>query len=101
MVALNSGIYMQIQRLNNLKHRKRSLDDDTDSYFLPDYVYREDVDQLRKDGLIPNIPTQPMGYEDAKNFLMLLKDTDAVPKEWEGKISGITYKIGGQLSGGQ
>lgn len=70
-------------------------------HLLLDYVYREDKDQLRKDGLIPNVPTQPMGYEDAKNFLMLLDGTNPVPKDWEGKITGLTYRVGGKISGGR
>ena len=68
--------------------------------FIADYVTRFSVEETREDGLLPNIPTQPMGYGDAKHFLKLLSDipdSPDVPEGWAGEIKGIIYKIGGEL----
>ena len=66
-----------------------------------DYVTRLGIDEAREDhGLLPKIPTQPMGYGDAEHFLKLLSDipdSPEVPAEWVGEIKGITYRIGGTL----
>ena len=66
-----------------------------------DYVTRLGIDEAREDhGLLPKIPTQPMGYGDAEHFLKLLSDipgSPEVPTGWAGEIKGITYRIGGTL----
>ncbi len=45
---------------------------------------------------LPKIPSQPIGYKDAKALLERLAGKEA-PEEWKGGIEGIMYKLGGQF----
>jgi len=47
------------------------------------------------DGL-PRIPSQPMGYDDAKKILAKLGG-DEVPEAWRGGIEGVKYRLGGSM----
>jgi len=53
---------------------------------------------IREEGIIPNIPTQPMGYGDAEKFLKYIAESNSaeVPQDWIGGIN-VTYKLGGAL----
>lgn len=54
---------------------------------------------MREEKIIPNIPTQPMGYDDAKKFLQVLVG-DEVEESWRGKLD-VTYKYGGTIPDGK
>ena len=43
------------------------------------------------------IPTQPIGYDDAECILNRLGGEKA-PSDWQGKIPGLTYFIGGEMN---
>ena len=45
---------------------------------------------------LPQIPTQPIGYDDAKVLLDKMGG-DEVSPEWRGNITGITYRLGGVM----
>jgi N-acetylated-alpha-linked acidic dipeptidase len=45
---------------------------------------------------LPKIPAQPIGYDDAEELLKIMGG-EAVPEEWQGKIKGLTYKLGGVM----
>lgn len=69
-------------------------------FSISDYAARESLEDLRAAKQLPDIPTQPMGYEDAQKFLMQLSQVEGseeVKADWRGGISGITYKYGGSL----
>lgn len=66
----------------------------TQGYPAKDYMFRDD----EKDVTLPQIPVQPISYNDAKEFLILLEGKE-VPEGWAGKIPGVTYRIGPGLSG--
>jgi len=59
-------------------------------------AYRQAVNET--EGL-PKIPSQPIGYGDAKKLLEVMGGSD-VPEEWRGKIPGIGYKLGPGFSEG-
>lgn len=46
---------------------------------------------------IPKIPSQPIGYDDAR-ILLEKMGGDPVPSDWQGKIQGLTYRLGGQMN---
>ena len=46
---------------------------------------------------MPQIPCQPIGYDDAKLILSHLEGK-AAPEDFRGKISGIPYTIGGAFN---
>lgn len=74
-------------------------------YTYSDYTIRRTVGEVREEGVLRRIPTQPMGYEDGKEFLLLLNDipdstTDTLVG-WKGSIEGVKYRLGGQLQGGR
>jgi len=70
------------------------------AFLLTEYVNRRTVEAVRKDKLIPNIPTQPVGYEDVMKFMNELGG-DEVHEAWKGKLSNITYRYGGVLPNGK
>ena len=45
---------------------------------------------------LATIPAQPIGYADAKEILIKLGGQEA-PADWQGKIDGVTYKLGPQF----
>ena len=45
---------------------------------------------------IPKIPSQPIGYDDAKKFLEKMAGP-ASPTSWRGKIQGVEYRLGGEM----
>jgi len=53
-------------------------------------AYRLEINET--DGL-PKIPSQPIGYGDAKMLLSVMGGPD-VPEDWQGSIPGISYKLG-------
>ena len=67
------------------------------NFCLADYALRKSVEQVREEELIPNIPTQPVGYEDAMMFLNALGGEVLTNESWIGKLDGVTYRIGGKL----
>ncbi len=61
-----------------------------------DNAYRiqaKDVDGL------PKIPSQPIGYDDATHLLMKMGGNE-VPPDWKGKVPGVTYRLGEDMSDG-
>lgn len=54
------------------------------------------MEELRNEEIIPDIPTQPVGYDDAKKFLEALPSSP-VEEGWQGNIIGLTYNYGGPL----
>lgn len=73
-------------------------------FLFLDYAIRGSAEELREEGGLPNVPVQPMGYEDAKEFMKLLSDIPNSPEVesgWVGEIKDITYKLGGQLQNGR
>lgn len=82
-----------IQRGNVITRKGDPL---TQGYPATDYMYQNDEDEV----ILPKIPVQPIGYDDAKRFLMLLDGND-VPDGWAGEIPGITYKVGPGLTNGR
>lgn len=42
---------------------------------------------------LPKIPSQPIGYGDAQKLLEVMGG-ERVPEDWEGKVPGVTYKLG-------
>lgn len=65
-----------------------------------EYAIRQTTDQVREAGVIPNIPTQPLGYEDAQKFLEALPSDMEVNQTWRGALP-ITYHYGGALTDGK
>ena len=57
-------------------------------------AYRQDVNDT--EGL-PRIPSQPIGYGDAKHLLEIMAG-DKVPASWQGGIVNVTYRLGPELS---
>ena len=53
-------------------------------------AYRQTVNET--DGF-PKIPSQPIGYGDAKKLLKVMGGNE-VPDDWKGKIPGVSYKLG-------
>ena len=45
------------------------------------------------DGLLPKIPSQPIGYGDAEQLLAIMGG-DQVPEEWRGGRQGLKYRLG-------
>ena len=45
------------------------------------------------DGLLPQIPSQPIGYGDAEQLLAIMGG-DQVPDEWRGGLQGLEYRLG-------
>ena len=58
-------------------------------------AYRKSAEEI--EGL-PKIPAQPIGYGDAKRLLTVMGG-DAAPDSWQGKISNVTYRLGGSMNG--
>ena len=58
-------------------------------------AYRHTPDQVKS--RLPQIPSQPIGYDDAKIILEKLAGKP-VPESWQGGIEGITYKIGNEAN---
>ena len=52
-------------------------------------AYRTKVNQ----SLLPQIPSQPIGYGDAKELLAVMGGQD-VPEDWRGGVPGVSYKLG-------
>ncbi|XP_067928458.1 putative N-acetylated-alpha-linked acidic dipeptidase isoform X2 [Watersipora subatra] len=69
----------------------------TEGYPAKDYAIRKSVEQVRDEKLIPNIPTQPIGYFDAKHFFKALGGDEVANDDWKGRLDGITYRYGGEL----
>ena len=46
---------------------------------------------------LPQIPAQPIGYDDAKIILDNMGG-DLVPTEWQGSIKNTTYRLGGTMA---
>ncbi|XP_063294336.1 aminopeptidase NAALADL1 [Pelobates fuscus] len=68
------------------------------TFFSPakNYTYRINESDIKG---IPPIPTQPIGFEDAKTLICQLAGDDA-PSDWQGSL-GCQYKLGpGFLAGG-
>ena len=57
-------------------------------------AYRKSAEELD----LPKIPAQPIGYGDAKRLLTVMGG-DAAPDSWQGKISNVTYRLGGSMNG--
>jgi N-acetylated-alpha-linked acidic dipeptidase len=48
---------------------------------------------------LPKIPSQPIGYDDAKELLKQMGG-NPVPEEWRGNITGVDYRLGGVMLNG-
>ena len=77
------------------------------SYFLadgdplsPDWPSVPNAYRLNPEDVtnLPKIPSQPIGYDDAKVILEYM-DGLPVPEEWQGAIN-VTYNIGGSTKNG-
>ncbi|XP_071788904.1 N-acetylated-alpha-linked acidic dipeptidase 2-like [Asterias amurensis] len=64
----------------------------TPGYPSLDGAFREEESSVG----LPEIPVQPIGYDDAKIILGELEGATA-PSEWQGGLSGLTYKLGPTL----
>jgi len=53
-------------------------------------AYRYNINETHG---LPGIPSQPIGYGDAKELLKRMGG-DKVPEKWAGKIGGVTYRLG-------
>jgi len=53
-------------------------------------AYRQTVEETEG---FPKIPSQPIGYGDAKKLLEVMGGEN-VPDDWKGKIPGVNYKLG-------
>uniref|UniRef100_A0A0K2TTW2 Nacetylatedalphalinked acidic dipeptidase 2like [Strongylocentrotus purpuratus] n=1 Tax=Lepeophtheirus salmonis TaxID=72036 RepID=A0A0K2TTW2_LEPSM len=49
--------------------------------------------RLKESEGLPKIPSQPIGYDDAKKLLEIMGGQDP-PEEWKGKVEGVSYKLG-------
>ena len=55
-------------------------------------AYRISVGKA-KERLLPQIPSQPIGYGDAEKLLAIMGG-DQVPEEWRGGLPGLEYRLG-------
>ncbi|CAF1329620.1 unnamed protein product [Adineta ricciae] len=65
----------------------------TPNYPATDYMTRLPEESIQT---LPNIPAQPIGYDEAKVILQYLPG-NAVPSQWSGALSGVNYSYGGEL----
>eukprot|EP01137_Pigoraptor_chileana_P024408 Opistho-2@92314 len=61
-------------------------------------VYRTPIDSPDVAAVLPRIPAHPLSYRDAAVLLDQMGGP-AVPSSWVGGIPGVTYRLGGQLTG--
>ena len=45
---------------------------------------------------LPKIPAQPIGYDDAKRLLEKMAGPPS-PQSWRGNITGVEYRLGGEM----
>ena len=92
MIPLSEGSYIPQFAFISIDFLCMAFDSCTNPYYIAG-VHRQN--STERDSLLPTIPVQPIGYGDARKIFEQM-DGDPIPNEnWEGKIPGIEYKIGG------